>query len=91
MSTIDSARHSAIDVSSIHAPAGSPKGPPPTMSAIGANVPGRWNSSVVPTASPTANPTSAPTARSSVLVIPPPLSACPRRYDVDVTRPAVVV
>ena len=40
-------------------------GPPPTMSVIGVKVPGRLNSSVVPTASPQAKPTNAPTARSS--------------------------
>ena len=63
-STSHSARQSAIDVSSVHAPAGSANGPPPTMSVTGANVPGGLNSTVVPTASPTASPTSAPRKRS---------------------------
>ena len=35
MSRIDSARHRAIEVSSVHAPAGRRNGPPPTMSSIG--------------------------------------------------------
>ena len=61
---IDSARHSAIDVSSVHSPAANRNGPPPTMSVIGSNVPGARNSTVVPTASPQARPTSAPRARS---------------------------
>jgi CYTH domain-containing protein/CHAD domain-containing protein len=64
VSTIDSARHSAIDVSSVHAPAGRPNGPPPTMSVTGSNVPGARNSTVVPTASPAARPSRAPIARS---------------------------
>ena len=39
-STSDSARHSAIDVSSVHAPGGNANGPPPTMSRTGSKVPG---------------------------------------------------
>src|SRR5207245_10172219 len=39
------ARQRAIDVSSVHAPAGRLNGPPPTMSAMGASVPGTRNSS----------------------------------------------
>src|SRR3954452_5115185 len=59
-----SARHSAIEVSSVHAPAGSENGPPPTMSVTGGNVPGGENSTVVPTASPTARPNKHPRKRS---------------------------
>ena len=61
----DSARQSAIDVSSVHSPAFSRKGPPPTMSSIGLKEPGGLNSSVVPTASPQARPSSAPVARTA--------------------------
>ena len=65
----ESARHNAIDVSSVHAPAGNANGPPPTMSVTGANVPGGENSTVVPTASPTARPSSIPRARSMIEIL----------------------
>ena len=58
-----SARHSAIDVSSVHAPTGSENGPPPTMSVTGGKLPGGENSTVVPTASPTASPSRHPRNR----------------------------
>ena len=58
-----SARHSAIEVSSVHSPAAKSKGPPPTMSVTGSKVPGSSNSTVVPTASPTAKPTKQPQYR----------------------------
>ena len=64
------ARHSAIDVSSVHWPARSPNGPPPTMSSIGSNELGALNSSVVPSASPAASPTRQPRKRSLALTSP---------------------
>ena len=51
-------------VSSVQAPAGRSKGPPPTMSSRRGCVSREQNSSVVPTASPTARPRKAPSARS---------------------------
>ena len=62
--------HSAIDVSSVHCPGFSRKGPPPTMSVIGSKVPAHLNSFVVPTASPTAKPMRAPRARERKSVMP---------------------
>ena len=71
------ARHSAIDVSSVHWPARSPNGPPPTMSSIGSNEPGRLNSSVVPSASPAAWPTRQPGSGPWCSPRPPaPLRSC---------------
>src|SRR6266542_2357143 len=63
-----SARQSAIEVSSVHAPGASWKGPPPIMSSIGAKEPGGLNSRVVPSASPTARPNIAPRYRSAVFM-----------------------
>ena len=54
-------------MSSVHWPGASPNGPPPTMSVIGANVPGGLNSSVVPSASPHARPSRAPRQRPLLL------------------------
>src|SRR2546427_2354947 len=63
-----------MEVSSVHLPAGSEKGPPPTMSVSGAKLPRGWNSSVVPTASPQARPSRAPRYRSSVSMAMPVLA-----------------
>ena len=45
-----------------------PNGPPPTISAMRANVSGGWNSIVVPSASPTARPNIDPLYLSSIVV-----------------------
>ena len=55
-------------MSSVHWPGCSRCGPPPTMSTIGSNEPGRLNSSVVPSASPAASPNRLPRNRSRVAV-----------------------
>ena len=65
--------HSAIDVSSVHCPGFSRKGPPPTMSVIGSKVPAHLNSFVVPTASATARPMRVPRARERKVVMTPVL------------------
>jgi hypothetical protein len=57
-------RHSAMDVSSVHSPGSSRKGPPPVMSVRGAKLPRGRNSTVVPTASPQARPSRHPRKRS---------------------------
>lgn len=54
-----------MEVSSVHCPGFRAKGPPPTMSLTGANVPRGRNSTVVPTASPHASPNKQPKNRSS--------------------------
>ena len=54
------ARQSAMEVSSVQSPGLRWNGPPPVISASGANVPGGLNSKVVPKASPAANPSRAP-------------------------------
>src|SRR5574341_963855 len=59
-----SARHRAMDVSSVHSPGRKPKGPPPTMSSMGSKESGGLNSRVVPSASPTARPSRHPRYRS---------------------------
>src|SRR5574341_1145404 len=59
-----SARHRAMEVSSVHSPGRRPKGPPPTMSSMGSKEPGGLNSKVVPSASPTARPSRHPRYRS---------------------------
>lgn len=59
-STRLAARHSAIDVSSVHCPGSRPNGPPPTMSDSGSNCPRARNSTVVPKASPVASPSRHP-------------------------------
>jgi hypothetical protein len=63
-----SARHNAIEVSSVHSPGSNPNGPRPTMSDTGLKVPGGLNSSVVPSASPAASPSIAPRNRSRTAV-----------------------
>jgi hypothetical protein len=56
-----------MEVSSVHSPGLRWNGPPPIMSASGANVPGGLNSKVVPRASPVANPRRAPRYLSRVI------------------------
>src|ERR1035438_7231743 len=67
------ARHSAIEVSSVHCPAFRLNGPPPTISVSGLKLPGGLNSSVVPTASPMAKPNRHPRKRSRVSIEPLPV------------------
>ena len=59
-----SARHNAIEVSSVQYPGANSNGPPPTISWRGENEPGDRNSRLVPSASPTAKPIKHPRKRS---------------------------